>query len=309
MTSADLEWKSVARLATKQLGLVTTRQLDHLGIASWKPNRWARSGHLSRVSHGVYAIHGMPASWEQSALAASLAIGDASVLSHATAATAWKLAVQTDERIHLTIPHDLGRTRAGAGLVVHRSRALAAAERTRVGRLPVTTVARTIVDLAPTLAPESLARVVDDALSRRTVTPERLRQAICRHAERRRPGTTRLWTAIEPWLGGPPLESVAEAAFLRAMNKAGLPDPVVQHVIADDETVARVDFAWPARMVVLEVDGFRWHANPTSHAHDSLRANKLAAKGWTILRATPAELDSSLPALLAAIRRHIATPA
>jgi hypothetical protein len=309
MTTDDSGWTSVARLATRQLGLVTTGQLEHLGIASWKANRWARSGHLSRIGHGVYAIHGMPASWEQSALAACLAIGDASVLSHATAAVAWKLAMHTDERLHLTVPHDVGGARARAGLVVHRSRSLPPAERTRVGRLPVTTVARTILDLAPSLPPESLARVVDDALSRRTVTPERLRQAICRHAQRRRPGTKRLWTAIEPWLGGLPLESVAEASFLRAMNAAGLPEPVVQHVIADDETLARVDFAWPDMMVVLEVDGFRWHANPASHARDSLRANKLAAMGWTVLRATPAELESALPALLSAIRRHLAPPA
>jgi hypothetical protein len=119
-----------------------------------------------------------------------------------------------------------------------------------------------------------------------------------------RPGMAALRSLVKPWLGGHVLDSVAEGAFRRAICDAGLPTPVPQlEVSAGAGTPSfRLDFAWPAQMVALEVDGFRWHATPRACAQDSRRANLLAAMGWRVLRATPAELETGAAEVLAALR-------
>jgi hypothetical protein len=300
------EAMDVARVARQQNGLVTDEQLAAIGLSSESVRRRVAAGALVRMGSGVYAVGGTPCSWEQSALAACLDAGSAAVLSHQSAGAAWHLAVPPALPIHLTVPYgNSARSRAG-GVVRHRSRALTAGERTRIGRLPVTSLTRTLVDLAATTSGEALSRIVDDALCRRLVSPARLRAAVEQHARAKRRGTRALRGVIEPWLAGAPFESVAEARFRRAIALAGLPEPVVQQVVTDgDGFVARTDLAWPDQMVVLEVDGFRWHANPDSHARDSRRSNRLAASGWTVLHATPAELEETPAAVIAALRRHL----
>jgi hypothetical protein len=151
-----------------------------------------------------------------------------------------------------------------------------------------------------------LAKMVDDALSRRLVTPQRLRMALDEDRTCHWKGVDRLRDVVLPWLDAPELESVAEAAFLRALTTAGLPAPAVQYpVCLRTQGPVRLDFAWPERMVAVEIDGFRWHADPESHAHDSTRANALAAGGWTVLRATPTELRDRPSEVITALRRRL----
>jgi hypothetical protein len=293
----------LANLASQQFGLVTLEQLHRLGVTPSRLRGQLRRETLVRVVPGVYAVAGSPRSWEQLALGSCLGLGADAVLSHHSAARAWKLDMPDSASLHVTLPHDCRYRRATRDLVVHRTRVLRPGERTRFGRLPVTSIERTIVDLAPEVASGALGRLVDDALCRRLVTPARLLEAADTHGGRRRAGVGQLRHVIQPWLGGTQLESVAEASFLRAITEAGLPPPAVQHVVKG--AGARTDFAWPPQMVVLEVDGFRWHANPRSHARDSERSNRLAASGWIVLHATPSELATGLSSVIAALRQHL----
>jgi hypothetical protein len=246
----------------------------------------------------------VPRTWEQAALAACLEAGRGAVLSHRSAATAWRLDVPRSSSIEVTLAYGLSaRT---AGVTVHRSRTLTVADRTFVGRLPVTSVPRTLVDLAGVLTGPQLAVVADDALARRLVTPARLLQTTKRLARGRSSRVAVLRTVGRTWSGSPTMDSVAEAAFLRAVLAAGLPAPATQLPLTlPDATVVHADFAWTEQMVVLEVDGFRWHANPASHAADSTRANLLASAGWEVLRTTPAEMALPAPPVLAALRRRL----
>lgn len=300
----------LAEIARRQLGLASIEQLVEIGLSREAIRRRTVSGTLVKVGVHVYAVAGSPRTWEQSALAACLDRGEGALLSHLTAARVLHLDAPIDAAVHVTVP--LGRTSRTPcdEVVIHRTRALATGDRSRCGPLPITSVRRTLVDLATMLGPTTLGRAVDDALCRRLVTPAELRQTVEQLAARRRRGAHVLTELLGPWTAGARMESVAEARFLRALLDAGLPKPQRQLVIADDfGVIGRVDFAWPGQMVLLEVDGFRWHANPASQAADSERSNRLAAAGWTVLRATPAELDRAPRAILAALRRHIAATA
>lgn len=296
----------IAAEARRQHGLVTGRQLAASHLSRSSIRRRVAAGSLVRAGRGVYGVGGAPRTWEQSALAAYLAFGGDAALSHGSAAAVWGLDVPREPAFHVTVGYGRSVRLRTAGVVAHRSRCWTPVDRVRRHGLPVTTPARTIVDLGAMLAGDQLARVVDEALCRRLVSPRGLLVAVDRLAVGRGRAARRVRTLVAPW-GGAALESVAEAGALRAITAAGLPAPRIQHVVAGAR--ARTDFAWPERMLVLEIDGFRWHSSPAAQARDSERANRLAAEGWTVLRATPAEMAQALPGVIAALRRHLgATP-
>jgi very-short-patch-repair endonuclease len=298
---------AVSRIASRQLGIVTRRQLDDAGVSEARLRYRLAVGTLVRAGRAVYRVTSVPRTWEQRALAACLAAGPGAVLSRRSAATVWHLDLGVPEVVDVATADRHGRSPATDGVRVHRVRALAVADVARVGVLPVTTVARTLVDLVADLEPAVLRRVVDDALVRDLVTPARMREAMTRLGGRGRPGFCALRAALEVWNTGSELESVAEAAAVRLLAASGLPAPVRQHRIVDaDGREMRLDFAWPDQRVTFEVDGFRWHAGPRARDRDSSRTNTLIATGWTVVRATPAELDDRAATVVDALRRHLA---
>jgi very-short-patch-repair endonuclease len=294
----------VAQIMRQQWGLVTARQAAAAGMSESMLRRRVRTGSLLRIGKGVYALAGAPACWERQALAACLAAGQGALISHRTAAAAWKLDLPVPDHVELSVPYGRGVRTQHEGVVVHRVRRLEALDCTRIGRLPATSLPRTVVDLAATLEPAVLAKVVDDALCRRLVAPDRLERTVSRLLAGRGPSLSGLRDVLAPWLEGAALDSAAEGVFRRAIAAAGLPAPQVQHHPGTGRI--RVDFAWPAQMVALEVDGYRWHAGPGAHARDSHRANVLASRGWTVLRATPRELEQSAGTVIAALCTHLA---
>jgi very-short-patch-repair endonuclease len=262
---------------------------------------------MVRVHRDVYRLGSYPVSWEQRALAACLLLGPHAVLSHLSAAALWKLDLPSPEGIDVTIPHNRKARLGDADVTVHRTRDLGPGDRTRIGQFPVTRVQRTLVDLAGVLQVAAMTRVLDDALARKIVTPERVLLTLDRLSVGGRCGLPGLRAALTPWLEDLAAESVAEMDLARRLVMAGLPAPRRQYSVCDSggSFVGRLDFAWPEFHLGLEVDGFRWHANARSFAAESERINRFAALGLTVLRATPTEIENSPDAVLTALRRHL----
>jgi Protein of unknown function (DUF559) len=297
--------RAIARIARAQRGLITAQQARDAGLSMDAVRHRVASGALVRAGRRVYAAGFVQLSWEQRALAACLDLGGDALLSHRSAAMAWKLDLPPHPAIEATVSYGRNVVRQST-VVVHRSRSIPRQHRAIVGGLPVTSLARTMLDLAGVIESQRLAKLVDDALSRRLVTPQRLRWAIDQDGGRRSKGVETLRDLVRPWLETPELESVAEAAFLRTLTTAGVPAPALQYPLRLRAVgPVRLDFAWPEEMVAVEIDGFRWHADPESHAHDSARANALAAGGWIVLRATPTELRDRPSEILTALRRRL----
>jgi very-short-patch-repair endonuclease len=309
MADTERTDKKIARIAGGQHGLVTRAQLTEVGISRHSLRRRVDAGRLIAIGRQVFAIAGTPATWERDALAACLDRGPRAVLSHRSAALVWRLTEAKPETIEVTVPYGLSGRGNPVGVVVHRSRSLGSMDCLVVRGLPVTRLERTLVDLAAVAEADELTRCVNEALHRRLVSPAGVRAALVRLAPGGRRGRAQLRRILAPWLAG--VESAAEADVLRAMARAGLPVPTTQFKVhaPSGHLVARVDFAWPGPKVALEVDGFRWHANPTMHAEDAARANRLAALGWVVLRTTPAEMATASQQVFAAVRRHLALDA
>jgi|HubBroStandDraft_1064217.scaffolds.fasta_scaffold51225_2 very-short-patch-repair endonuclease len=296
-------WRGVREVARRQLGVVTREQvLEAGGSEHWLRRRTAAC-ELQRIGRTAYSVAGVARSWEQSALAACLDIGRHAVLSHRAAGAAWQLWPEPAQ-IEVTVPTGHSGRGGSSSVLVHRSRSLTSREWALMGCLPVTTPARTLVDLACVVPGDALARLVEDAVCRRLVTPDRVVAAIDRSAARGRKGMAALRAALEPWDEGRGVESVAEGEFRRAIARAGLPEPVTQfEVRTGTHTKAFLDFAWPDQCVALEVDSYRWHSGPKSFSQDFIRANRLTALGWNVVRATPSELVTDGGGVIAALSR------
>ncbi|MGA2211110.1 MAG: DUF559 domain-containing protein [Acidimicrobiales bacterium] len=298
------------RLAAEaQLGLVTRAQVTAASAtASWLRTQ-IRVGSLRQLEADVFVLtdsfEGVEPPWHVEALAACLQRGPDARLGFATAARIWGLAEgqnATSDPLHVVVPVGQG-CRNTNRVQVHRTKRLTTQDVAVFGYLPVTTVARTLLDLAASLTSTQVERAVDDALVRELTTVPLLTGALRRNAHRGCTGSTALRAALALWNVGA-VESHAEAEVLRWLLAAGVPEPVRQlEITTADGKRLRVDFAWVAARVVLEVDGFAHHHGPRKLSADHERRSFLASQGWHVLTTTMAEVRRGGGQLLAALRR------
>ena len=224
------------------------------------------------------------------------------VVSHLSAAIAWGLQVPLvgdDTIVHLTVPPD-SRVRSRADRRIHVSEVPIPETRQR-GGLTVTSPSRTWIDLAGVVPPGALLAVTDQMLARGFPRDE-LPAVVARSRRRRGIVAARQVMACANPLAGSPMESVLRWL----LHEAGLPTPVLQHVIRDDEGafVGQVDLAWPDRRVIVEFDG-EVHRDRRVFVSDLRRQNNLILAGWQILRFSSADVLGRPAVVVEVIRRAL----
>jgi very-short-patch-repair endonuclease/predicted transcriptional regulator of viral defense system len=264
----------IARVARRQFGVVTRAQLVALGATERQIGRWLASGRVHRVHAGIYAVgHAAPrreAKW----LAAVLACGDGALLSHRSAATLWCIRDGEGPRPDVTVPYGSGRRHPK--IAMHRGR-LAPQDYARVRGIPVTSPARTLVDLAHELDPEELERAFREAQFLR-----RYDHAATKETLTRRPSRA-LRDLMERRA---PTQSHREDDVLRICHRHRIPDPLTQQRLK----AGRVDFLWPAERLVVEADSWQAHGTPDAFQRDRASTNALQLAGYTVLRFTSNDL-------------------
>jgi len=239
------------------------------GSAACASNR-VRAGTWSQADVSVYQLTGAPASWEGRVLAPLLAIGGPALASHLTAAA-----------LH-SVP---GFGRGTPEISVHTSTDLDRCERVVVDGVPVTDVARTLLDIGRLVGDRRLLRAIEWARREGKVDWPTLISTLARHARRGRPGIRRLRRVIVANVERDEItDSDFELLVLALIAEAGLPTPVLHHRVLDGERfVAEVDLAYPALQIAIELDG-RVHLDADVHERDVARQNDLVLAGWTVLR-------------------------
>jgi very-short-patch-repair endonuclease len=261
--------RAVAALAAGQHGVVTRAQVLALGLTRHGVEHRLTAGRLHLLHRGIFAVGHLGVSAHGRRLAAVLACGDGAWLSHRSAAVLHGLLAEDGGPLHVTVPR---RRRQPAGVVLHRS---PRAPGTLRDGIPVTTPARTLVDLAATRPERELARAVEEARLLRLVTdPELVRLA------RDRPGARALRDLLtaEPSL----TRSEAERLLLALVRRAGLPQPQTNVRVGAHE----VDALWPSHRLVVEVDGFAFHSSREAFERDRERDADLQAEGLRVIRVT-----------------------
>lgn len=260
--------RELARLATRNDGVVARRQLIELGLSAAAIDHRLRAGRLLLLYRGVYAV-GHEALSERGRLRAALvAAGPTAALSHRTAAALWKLTPSMPPFVEVTVTRRGPRKRPG--LVVHET--CRPADIRTLASLRVTAPLRTLEDLALGQTRQALERVCAEALVLNLVTQEELESA----------------GVLDPALAAP-TRSQFERAFFAALRKAGLPRPVVGHSIPP----YTADFAWPEQRVIVETDGWEFHGTRIAFEDDRARDAYLAARGWIVVRVTWRQLQRS----------------
>lgn len=289
----------IGTLAACQHGVVSRGQLLDAGVTDKAMERRLASGHLVRLHRGVYAVGHAQLRPEGRWLAAVLAVGRGAALSHRSAAALHGIR-DGDGAIDVTTT----RRAAVRGVVAHRTTRLAAEDLTTRRGVPVTTLARTLVDLAwvlPTAHVGKLLREVD-RLGR--LDAAAVHAALERTGGRHGAGRRALKAALAEHerLATSLTRSELEDRFLALLDAHGLPRPLTNHEIAGME----VDAAWPAQRLAVELDGWAYHAHRAAFEEDRARATRLTVAGWTLVRFThaqvaerPERIGETLRALLA----------
>ncbi len=260
----------VARFADQQFGVVSRAQLLSAGLTRNEIGQRLEVQRLRRLHQGVYAVGHRVLRVEGHWMAAVLACGEGSALSHQTAPAVWDLRRVGSGVIHVTVPGDSGRKRR-PGIKLHRSATLTARDVTTVRGLPVTTVARTIIDLSRTLSRDDLEELVHRADDRGLVDFTDLRAA-------RSASLRAVLRAFDP----APTRSALERRFLKLCREHGIRRPEVNAFIEG----YLVDFVWRDRRLIVEVDGYEHHRSRRKFESDRERDVVLAMKGWGVRRFT-----------------------
>jgi hypothetical protein len=282
-------------LARRQLGLISRAQARQLATKSQIETLLLR-GTVVRRRRGVFAVAGAPETYEQSVCAAMLAAGDDAWASHRTAAKLYGLLVPPPEAIDvLTFPT---RRLHLEGVSHHRNQLVVTTDVACVGPIPVTSVARTLVDCMPFLPGRMLSRAVNDARRRKLVTLDDVKAAHAAVDEGRRTGR-HLVRPMRPLLAVADLPggSDRELDVLHLLRKAGLPLPAQQFPIVVAGRQRYLDYAYPERKLYLEWDGFGDHGQVREIFDDDRdRDAELGLLGWLGLhftsRTRPADLVS-----------------
>jgi very-short-patch-repair endonuclease len=200
--------------------------------------------------------------------------------------------------VDVTVPaRDPGKK---PGIRVHRTRALDRRDVRTCDGVPITTPARTLLDLAGEASARELERALAEAHVRRLTSHRDLLSLLARHG--RRPGSPEIRRFVEGDRGAQLTRSQAEERFLALMRAAQLPMPDVNVRIGPIE----VDFLWREERLVVEVDGFRFHASRAAFERDRLRDAELQASGFRVMRVTWRQLTRTREATLARIASALA---
>jgi very-short-patch-repair endonuclease len=275
---------AVAATASSQHGLVTVAQLRAAGLRGSAIAKRVRAGRLHRVGRGVYAVGHTSLSQEARWMAAVLEAGEGAVLSHLAAAKLWEIWRRRVTRIDVVSP------RQSRLPYVHWTRHLATQDIRNRNGIPVTTVARTLVDLTDLLTSEQLANVIHEAAFRNRFSAEATHAAMGRAQGRR--NLQALEAALQAHASvSAGTKSALEDRFLDQVRKNGLPEPLVNTRVHGIE----VDFLWPESQLVVEVDG-PGHARPRTRRDDAERDARLEAAGFRVVRVRgPARIRRGRP--------------
>lgn len=270
----------VALVAAQDWSVVSLEDLRRCGLSKGGVLTRVRRGQLHRLHHGVYAVGHANVPLEGRFLAAVKACGVGAVLSHFSAAALWRMVDWDGRHPEVTVKDTTPRVHAG--IRVHRTRFLEAKDLRRERGIPVTSPARTALDLCSQLPERAARRAIRKGISDRWLNVRQLIEILDRQA--RRPGAKRLRRIVAA--GAVPTRTELEDVVLDVILAAGLPRPDVNVAMKFDGRRVVPDFRWPEWKLIVEADSRTWHDNKLAREDDAERQALLEAHGERVVRVT-----------------------
>jgi very-short-patch-repair endonuclease len=291
---------AVATLAAAQHGVVAVWQVVGLGLNADAIQYRLDMGRLHPVHRGVYAV-GYPAQTREALeMAAVLACGEGAVVSHWTAAIRWALLKPRRGPIHATAPTD---HRGHKGIKAHVGR-LHSHDKTKRDGIPITSVPRTLLDLAAVADERILKRAVNEAERAGRLNRRAIDQLLERNPRRKGSKALRAVIAsVSP--GTRRTRSDLEVAFLEMCRAFGLPRPEPNAKVEGFE----VDMYWPQARLIAELDSYEYHRTPAEFERDRRRDAHLKKKRYEVLRVSEGWLEDAPDDVAATVKALLSRPA
>lgn len=292
------DWE-IGGLAARQYGVVSRAQLVELGMSKSAIDRRLRAGRLRLLHPGIFAVGHCVVCREGRWLAAVLHVGEGAVLSHRSAAELWGICRPRDRgRIEVSTPRS---ARSSARIRRHHS-SHGSGELTVRRRIPVTTLARTLFDLAAESSRESLEAAIREAEYLHRFRLEKLEEILERHPGRR--GAKTIKACLHRLGRGPRgrTRSRMEIRFAALLARTDLPSPTLNALLDLDGFKVEADCLWREQQVIVELDGGEAHGTRVAFESDRERDRRLQAAGWRVIRVTWRQLDNPID-LIADLRR------
>lgn len=293
--------RAIAERAGRQHGIVDSSELRALGLDRFAVARRVKAGWLVPLYRGVYSAGHAALSVKGRYLAAVRACGPGAALSHRSAAALWGLRPASGP-IEVTARRGHRPVR---GLRVYRSRLLCAEDVEVREEIPVTSVARTLLDLAAVVAPDHLARALDRAERLRLFDLRKIDEALA--GARGRRGAAALRRAVASWRPRH-TRSQLEDRFADLIEASALPGAHLNALVAGERGTHEVDAFWPEHRLAVQLDGFEFHRTRRDHERDAESDLDLELAGLTVLRLTwddvTARTDRTLRRLALRVAAH-----
>jgi putative AbiEi antitoxin of type IV toxin-antitoxin system len=272
----------LAKLAASQYGVVTQRQLAELGYSEGAIAKAEFSGRLHRIHRGVYAVGHPGLSRTGHYLAAVFACGEGALISHGSAAWLWGLSPKYLRQPDVTTP---ARGHNRTEIRRHHSTILEDADRATCQGVPLTGVARTLLDVSATLSNRRTEGIVEKAELCGLLDLGALDDLLERSG--RHAGRKRLRAALEIYRDPAMSRARTERLFIALVKRAGLPRPAVNYFIAGHE----IDAYWERERFAVELDGFETHRTRAAFERDPVRIEDLKLAGIDAIRITARRLE------------------
>jgi predicted transcriptional regulator of viral defense system len=287
---------AIAVLAARQHGVVARAQLVAAGLGVDAIDHRLRNRRLLSVHRGVYAVGHKKISGHGWYMAAVLAAGPGAVLSYRSAGDLWGVRRTSRRRVDVTTPR---RVPSRWEIETHYA-PLPDDETTVIKGIPVTTVPRTLFDLAAVVDRLALERAMEQAEAQRLTDPLTLDDLLQRYPARR--GTRKLAVALE--LGRKGItRSKLEERFQALLDEAVLPRPELNAPIELNGRRFEADCLWRKQRLIVELDGRAWHDTRQAFERDRERDRLLQASGWRVVRITWRQLRDDPQAVARDLRR------
>jgi hypothetical protein len=294
-------------LAVKQFGLISRRQAVQAGMKAGTITSRLRTGAWRWELPSVYAMAGTSTQWPQPVMAAQLWAGPDMVASHRAAAALWKLDGIEPGTVELITTAKLSRV--PEGIALHRTTVLAPRDHGELGRFRLTSLPRTLIDLAAVAEPEVVEAAMESAFRKDETVLGQLTERVEELGRKGRRGIVvvrEILRARDP--GAAPTESMFETRFLRFCRRYGFPEPVRQYEVwVEGVFIVRLDFAYPRIPIGFQTDGYWCHMGRKRWYKEVGQGNELVALGWPILHITWDDLTKRPEWVADLMRRALAT--
>ncbi|MEY3091498.1 MAG: hypothetical protein RIU67_281 [Actinomycetota bacterium] len=300
-------WRpEVNELFARQHGVVSLSQLRAIGVSERSIRRMVSRREVEILLPGVFRSTAWPTSREQLMHAACLR-NPRVAIGFTTAGQIHGLRKMSDPRVHVLVPH--GSSPELEGVVVHRCRRIDDEDLVTCGDgLRVTSVPRTLFDVGGVIGYRRVSSALENALDTGIVSLADLAATTTRLYHRRRPGSREIRAVLSQrseWSAA--VQSDLEHRVLEAIRLGGVRTPKLQHNLeCPDGRLVRLDFAWLAEQVALEVDHSFWHAGSAESRKDKSRDRQLALMGWLTVRLTEDDVRDGVATVVDELRGILA---